>query len=264
MAVKPIISAQLYTLRDFLKTPADIAKTLARVKRIGYDSAQISGFGPIEASELRRIMLAAGVEPIGAHIGVDQFRSDFASVISDCHKWGVGYVAIPWLDCSKLKSVEAWKTLAKEFNAYGKACAREGIVLQYHNHMSEFEKFGVKNGKGGTMFLEALFRYTDPRYLQAELDLAWVARGNQSPAAWALKMKGRLDQVHVKDWGVLNNEPIWRAVGEGGIDWPTVFKACKAAGTRYYIVEQDSCPITGDPFLSLSVSRKNVKALGLG
>ena len=42
------IGAQLYTLRDFLKTPADIAKTLARVKKLGYDAVQVSGFGPID------------------------------------------------------------------------------------------------------------------------------------------------------------------------------------------------------------------------
>ena len=62
---KPVIAAQLYTLREFLKTPADMARTLKRVKKIGYDAAQISGVGPIEPAELRRIMLDAGVEPIG-------------------------------------------------------------------------------------------------------------------------------------------------------------------------------------------------------
>ena len=114
------------------------------------------------------------------------------------------------------------------------------------------------------MFLDLLFAYTNPAYLQAELDLGWVARGNQSPVAWVRKMVGRLDQVHLKDWGVQADHPVWRAIGEGGICWPCVFKACKIAGTRDYIVEQDACPLTGDPFLSLAVSRKNIKAMGLG
>ena len=264
MAKRPVIAAQLYTLRDFVKTPEDIARTMERVKKIGYDAAQISGVGPIDPAELRKIMLGAGVTPIGAHVGVEQFRNDLAGVIDTCHKWGVGYVAIPWLDASKLATLDAWKALAREFNGFGRALAGEGIVLQYHNHMFEFEKFGVKNGKGGQMFLDLLFKYTNPKYLQAELDLGWVARGNQSPVAWVRKMANRLDQVHLKDWGVLKDQPVWRAIGEGGICWPCVFQACKAAGTSYYIVEQDSCPITNDPFLSLAVSRKNIKAMGLG
>jgi sugar phosphate isomerase/epimerase len=264
MARKPVIAAQLYTLRDFLKTPEDMVKTMRRVRKIGYEAAQISGVGQIDPSELRKIMLDAGVAPIGAHIGVEEFRNDLSGVIATCQKWGISYVAIPWLDCAKLSTLADWKALAKEFNAFGKALVREGLVLQYHNHMFEFEKFGVRNGAGGKTFLEMLFEYTKPEYLQAELDLGWVARGNQSPVAWVNKMKGRLDQVHLKDWGVKGNEPVWRAIGEGGIDWPAVLKACKAAGTQHYIVEQDSCPITNDPFLSLSVSRANLKAMGLG
>ena len=264
MAQKPVIAAQLYTLRDFLKTPEDIKTTMKRVKKIGYDAAQISGVGPIAPTELRKIMQDAGVDPIGAHVGIEQFRNDLKGVIDTCHKWDIGYVAIPWLDCKNLTTLAAWKSLAKEFNAFGKALAKEGLVLQYHNHMFEFEKFGVKNGKGGETFLDMLFRTTNPAFLQAELDLGWVARGNQSPVAWVLKMAGRLDQVHLKDWGIKNNEPVWRAIGEGGICWPCVFKACKTAGTHFYIIEQDNCPITNDPFLSLAISRKNVKAMGLG
>jgi sugar phosphate isomerase/epimerase len=264
MASKPVIAAQLYTLRSFLKTPEEIKTTMTRVRKIGYNAAQISGVGPIDPAELRKIMLDAGVDLIGAHVGIEQFRTNLASVISDCHKWGIGYVAIPWLDCKNLTTLAAWKALAREFNGFGKALAREGIVLQYHNHMFEFEKFGIKNGKGGETFLDLLFKNTNPDYLQAELDLGWVARGNQSPVVWVMKMTGRLDQVHLKDWGVKDNEPVWRAIGEGGICWPCVFKACKAAGTRHYIVEQDSCPITNDPFLSLAISRKNIKAMGLG
>ena len=50
MARKPMIAAQLYTLRDFLQTPNDIVQTMKRVKKIGYDTAQISGVGPIDAA----------------------------------------------------------------------------------------------------------------------------------------------------------------------------------------------------------------------
>ena len=264
MPSQVVIAAQLYTLREFLKNPADIVKTMRRVKKIGYDAAQISGVGPIDPAELRQIMLDAGITPIGAHLALARFRDDLAGVIDTCHKWGVGYVAIPYMDPAGVRSAEIWKGLAKEFNGFGKTLAREGIILQYHNHMFEFEKFGVKNGKGGRMVLDLLFQNTNPSYLQSELDLGWVTRGNQNPVAWVLKLKGRLDQVHLKDWGVLADQPVWRAIGEGGICWPSVFKACKTAGTSFYIVEQDECPITNDPFLSLAVSRRNIRAMGLG
>ncbi|MFH1477311.1 MAG: hypothetical protein ABIH24_07470 [Verrucomicrobiota bacterium] len=40
------VGAQLYTLRDLLKTTADIAKTLRQVRAIGYEVAQLSGWRP--------------------------------------------------------------------------------------------------------------------------------------------------------------------------------------------------------------------------
>lgn len=258
----PIIAAQLYTVRDFMKTPADMAAALTRIKKIGYDAAQISGNGPIDAAELRQLMLDAGVDPIGAHVGLNEFRADVSRVIANCQAWGIGYVAIPWLPRQEFTTLAAWKGLFREFEGYARKLAKAGLVLQYHNHMFEFEKFGVKNGRGGQTILDMLYRGT--KLLQSELDLGWVARGGHNPAAWVLKLVGRADQVHLKDWGIQDDQPIWRAVGEGGIDWLAVFKACKAAGTRYYIIEQDSCPVTNDPFKSLAISRANVRAMGLG
>ncbi|MDD5707109.1 MAG: sugar phosphate isomerase/epimerase [Kiritimatiellae bacterium] len=259
---KPVIAAQLYTLREYLKTPDEIAKTLKRVRQIGYDAAQISGVGPIAPADLRKLMLDAGVEPIGAHVGLDDFRADVDKVIADCQAWGVGYVAIPWLSHKACTTAAAWKQLFKEFEGYARKLARAGLVLQYHNHMFEFEKFGIKNGKGGTTILDMLFSGT--RLLQAELDIGWIVRGGHDPIAWIRRLAGRLDQVHLKDWGVFDNQPVWRAIGEGGIAWPAVLKACRQAGTHDFIVEQDDCPITKDPFLSLKISRANLRAMGLG
>jgi len=76
-------------------------------------------------------------------------------------------------------------------------------------------------------------------------------------------MKGRMDQVHLKDWAILGNEPAWTEVGEGNLNLPAVLAACRAAGVRTYIVEQDNCPVTGDPFRSIAVSLRNLRAMGL-
>ena len=55
------IAIQLYTLRDFVQTPKDVVKTMKRLRKIGYTRAQISGVGPIDAAELRKMMLDEGV-----------------------------------------------------------------------------------------------------------------------------------------------------------------------------------------------------------
>ena len=261
MAKKYRVAAQMYGFRDFIKDPESMKSTLKRVKKMGYDYVQISGFGPIEASELKTICDGAGVEPIGAHIALKFFREDEKKVIEDCHAYGIGYVAIPWLPAAEYKTPADWKKLFKEFDAYAKRFAKEGIVVQYHNHAFEFEKFGIKNGKGGKTIMDMI--YDETKHLQAEIDFGWVARGGYNPVLWAQKLKGRLDQVHLKDWGIVGGNPEFRAIGEGSLDWPAIIKACKASGTKDFIVEQDTCIVTNDPFRSYEISRRNLQDMGL-
>ena len=261
------VAAQMYGFRNYLKTPADVAKTMKRVKKIGYDFAQISGFAAdIPAADIRKMCDDAGVTPIGAHIGLPFFREDEKKVIADCHALGVAYVAIPWLDARQQKTLGDWKKLFREFDGYAKRFAKEGIAVQYHNHDFEFAQFGVKAGKGGKTLLDMLYEGTSA--LQAELDLGWVARGGYNPVNWVKKVAGRMDQVHFKDWSVWPSEDdprAWgfRAIGEGALDWPEIAKACKKAGVKDFIVEQDNQPATGDPFVEYAISRKYLASIGL-
>ena len=55
------IGAQLYTLREFTKTPADIAETMKKVREIGYEAVQVSGMGPIDPKELKKIVDGEGL-----------------------------------------------------------------------------------------------------------------------------------------------------------------------------------------------------------
>ena len=255
------LAAQLYTVRNFTQNPEDFKATMKRLKKIGYDYAQISGIGPMAPKDVRAMMMDAGVAPIGCHVDLGTFRSDIRKVVADCKAWGVDYVAIPWLSRQDYKTLADWKKLFKEFDGYAKALKKEGLIVQYHNHAFEFQKFGIKNGAGGKTILDMLYEGT--RFIQAELDFGWVARGGYDPVTWAKKMKGRLDQVHLKDWGIHDDQLVIREIGEGSLDWPAIIKACKASGTKHFLIEQDNFPMTGDAFKSIAISRANLKKMGL-
>ena len=267
MASKYRVAAQMYGFRNYLKSTSDAASTMKKVKKLGYDYCQISGFGgDIPAADVKAVCDDAGVTPIGAHVGLPLFREDEKKVLADCRTLGISYVAIPWLDARQQKTAADWKKLFREFEGYARRFAKEGVVVQYHNHDFEFQKFGIKAGKGGKTVLDML--YDGTRELQAELDLGWVARGGYNPVLWVAKVAGRMDQVHLKDWGIWQPEdgdrrPEFRALGEGSLDWPTIVKACKKAGVKDFIVEQDSQIATGDPFVEYGISRKYMATLGL-
>ena len=54
---------------------------------------------------------------------------------------------------------------------------------------------------------------------------------------------------------------IMAEVGEGNLNWPAILNACRESGVAWYAVEQDICQ--RDPFDSLAISYRNLKAWGL-
>src|SRR5215213_9451342 len=89
-----MIGAQLYTLREFTKTPADIAKTLARVKKIGYNGVQCSALGPIEPQELAKILKDNDLACLVTHVKLEDMEKDPQKIIADHQLWGCKYTAI--------------------------------------------------------------------------------------------------------------------------------------------------------------------------
>jgi len=259
---KPIVAAQLYSVRAFTAEAAEFPKTMAKIKKIGYDYAQVSGVqAKLTPSEIRQAMLDKGVVPVGAHIALQTWMDDFKTAIATCHGLGIEYAAIPWMNFKEhlTWTVADWKKLFRKFDQLAKNALKEGVKLQYHNHDFEFNQVGIKNGKDGKSLLELLFDTTT--VLQGEPDFGWVVRGGQEPVAWARRMKGRIDQVHLKDWSLIGGEFCLRALGQGRIDWPAIVKECKKSGTHTFIVEQDNCPATNDPFKSLAISREYVRGI---
>ena len=81
------IAAQMYTLRDFTKTSKDIAITLARVKKMGYDAVQLSALGKIDAAENAKMLENEGLVCCATHVSLERMRDETAAVIDEHHLW---------------------------------------------------------------------------------------------------------------------------------------------------------------------------------
>ena len=248
------VAAQLYTIRDYLQTPKDIAKALAKVRQIGYRIVQLSGLGKIEPEELRKILDGEGLIGNSTHTSLERLRNETSRVIEEHQILGAEYAVCPWLP-EEYRSPDGYRRLARELSEIGKIMAKDKITLCYHNHAFEFEKFGKKTG------LEIIYAESNPKYLQAELDIYWVAVGGGDPTAWCLKYSGRFPIVHLKDLGMKDNKQIYLEVGEGNLNWKSILSACKKAGVKIYAVEQDECQ--RDPLESLKISLDNLHGFGL-
>ena len=248
------IAAQLYTVREFTKTPADITETMKKVAKIGYEAVQLSALGEMDPAELRKVCDGEGLKVCATHIGYQQMADDPQGVIDLHHTYGCPYAGIGGLP-GEYRSAEGFAKFAKEASETARKLAEGGIGFVYHNHNFELERFGDRTG------LQILYEDSDPEVFLSEIDTYWVQAGGGSPAAWIRKLAGRAPCVHLKDMTMRGRDQIMAEVGEGNLDWPGILAACPEAGTEWYIVEQDTCE--RDPFESLAISLRNLKAMGL-
>jgi sugar phosphate isomerase/epimerase len=241
------IAAQLYTVRDFAKTPAEIALTLKKIRAIGYEAVQISGLGPISEKELLAMLNGEGLACCATHEDGNTILNEPQRVVEHLNKLGCPLTAYAWPGGIKFDTLPDVKEFAARLNAAGKVLHEAGQILCYHNHHIEFRHLA------GKPILEILFAETDPRYLQGEPDTYWVQHGGGDPVAWCERLKNRLPILHMKDYTVTtDNKATFAEIGNGNLNWPRIIAAAEAAGCKWFCIEQDTCP--GDPFDSLKQS----------
>jgi sugar phosphate isomerase/epimerase len=241
------VAAQLYTLRDFTKTPADIAATLKKVRGLGYHAVQASAIGPIEESELVKMLNGEGLALAATHEDAALILDNPAAVVEKLKKLNCKYTAYPFPRGFDFGDEAQIHELARKLDAAGAVLREAGQVLTYHNHAIEFVRFG------GALALEIIYGETSPQNLQAEIDTYWVQYGGGNPLEWCRRLAGRLPLLHMKDYAFSKeNKPEMAEIGYGNLDWKAIVAASEKSGCEWFIVEQDICP--GDPFDSLKKS----------
>ncbi|MCE5324657.1 sugar phosphate isomerase/epimerase [bacterium] len=241
------VAAQLYTIRDHLKTPADVAASLKKVSDIGYQAVQISGMGPIDESELVKILDGEGLVCCATHEDTQTLLDDPNAVIDRLKKLDCTYTAYPYPSGVELNSLDDVKSFAARLDSSGSVLADAGITLAYHNHHIEFRRFDDE------LMLDVIYSHTDKRHLQGEIDTYWVQYGGGDPAAWCRKLDGRLPLLHMKDYAVMPDLTVTFAeIGSGNLNWHEIVHTAQGSGCQWYIVEQDECQ--HDPFESLKIS----------
>lgn len=249
---KDQIALQCYTIREHAQTASALAESLAKVRQIGYRAVQISGIGPIPAEEIRRMTDAEGLRICATHEPGKTIVENPEAVVErlsvlGCRHTSYAYPHVP------LNTLAAAEELAESLNRSGAALKAHGMVLTYHNHALEFQRVGKKT------VLEVLFERTDPELVRAEIDTYWVQAGGGDPVAWCKRLERRLPLLHLKDYAVVNNEPVMAALGEGNLNFPDIVAAADRSGCDWFIVEQDRG--FSDPFVAIATSLRYLETL---
>ena len=261
-----IIGLQMYTLRRELAAAANPLDIYKKIKAAGYDGVQAKLSHHMKPKDLKKVLDDAGLKPLsfsgndfGQLLGI---LKDPKPAIEGALALGVKVLDIGSVYSENRKTAEGYALFANTMNLAGKLVAQDGLKLSYHNHSFELHNFEVHRTG-----MDILVEECDPALVDFCLDCHWLAGGGANPAAWITRLSGRMSMIHFKDFDIGFDETsqpprLFKAVGEGNIDWAPITAACKAANIGVYVVEQDECE--RDPYDCIASSARYMRnTLGL-
>lgn len=252
---KPL-AIQLYTIRDAVAE--NLEKSLERLAGLGFKQLEIYGydgkfFGKTR-KEFQSILKNTGLEVISSHHTTGVIHNSKGTLLNDWEKSveDLHFIGSEYMVCSYLfeeeRTLEYYKKLPELLNKSGETTNKAEIAFAYHNHDFEFEKFDDK-----TVY-DFILDNTDSDLVNMELDLYWISKAGFNPLTYFEKYPKRFPLWHVKDMKAGKKD--FTEVGNGTIDFKTIFEAKEIAGLKYWFLEQDSSD--KDIFESVEISKKYI------
>ncbi len=250
---------QLYSLRDEIKEGVDVV--FKKISKAGYNSVELYGFNAKESyfkkspKELSALLKANNLVSPSGHYQLDLFENDGQQTVDAALAVGHKYIIIPYLQENVRKSIDDYKIIAEKVNKAAALCKKNNLKLAYHNHDFEFKEW-----EGGVKGYDILLKETDKALVNFEMDLFWVVTAKQDPIELFKQNPGRFKMWHVKDMN--KTDPKQQTeVGNGSIDFKSIFAKAKLAGLEYWYVEQENLPVPGDANIKASVTYMKKKIL---
>ena len=238
------ISIQLWTFAEYVgfgtdaATIARLEEVLSRLSEMGYRNVEPFTLSGLSAEEYRALLDKYGLKASARHVNVGTPTSpvDFEQILAENRILGIKYFGSG--GTPNYATEAEWIAYAQYLNELGELARKQGQTLMVHNHNWEFQRvFGDRTA------FDILMEYTDPRNVVFQLDLYWATNGGADPVELLERYGDRIQLFHVKDMAAGPFPGRIEIVGEGIIDFPTIFAASN--WIRYYVVEHD--PRFGDP-----------------
>jgi sugar phosphate isomerase/epimerase len=128
-------------------------------------------------------------------------------------------------------TVDDYCNAIRELNELGRRYREHGIHFHNHHHVVEFQALD-----GALTGWDLLDQELDFSVVDFCIDVAWVVRGGQDPAALLQRLGNRVGYVHLK----ATREGIWTPLGQGSLNWTAILDVlAKLPSVRWAMVEQD-------------------------
>lgn len=256
---------QLYTVRN--DVTKNLASTIEYVAKAGYNQLELYGFDGKtffgkSPKEFKAMLAANHLTAPSGHYGMPDAvaegnTDEWKAIVEAAAIMGNKYVTIPYTN-DKYRNGDGFKKYVEAINKVAELTKKGGMKLAYHNHNFEFNKVD-----GGKQFLEILLSQTDASMVDFELDLYWVVYAGENPVEWFKKHPGRFAMWHVKDLTTnAKGEKESTQVGDGTIDFTSIFAQKKLAGLKYAFVEQEAYTMPEEQCIKKSIAYLKKKKWG--
>ena len=236
------LGVQLYTVFSKLNTPEETEKTVAELKKMGYETAQLCG----SMEQMCRFAKAcgdAGLTPMGLLSDLKTCEQYPQEIFDLCRQYDMKDIGVsaPLMDYAEIPEY------ISRINAFARRVKGEGFTFSYHNHGHEF----IRTSCGKTsmdLFLEGV----DPEFVDFMPDTYWIQDGGADVRHVLERMSGRVKILHLKDMKRTKDGHTYAEIGSGNLYFEGILQTAKQIGVQHFIVEQDVCE--GDPLDSLRKS----------
>lgn len=254
----------LYTVRDAMAK--DPKGTLKAVADAGYSYVEAAGYADgkfygMEPAEFKAYLKSLGLTAKSSHMGMVTLDNT-DKLIADTKAAGIEYFVIPVPPMGMFKFNPTTQKMGMSgtpdqvveiLNTIGEKCTKAGLKLLYHNHDFEFVPM-----EDGTILTDYILENCDPKHVNFQMDLFWVAKAGVDPLTYFQRYPGRFKAWHVKD---MNDDGQFAPVGTGNIDFKRILAEKKQSGMVYYLVEQDNT-FGLDPLEAIKISHQGLEKYG--
>jgi sugar phosphate isomerase/epimerase len=262
---------ELFTVRDLISK--DLEGTLEKVAQIGYKEVEPTTYGSLDPKQFRAALDRFGLTAPSTHAGATE-GPDLEKQLEGFQIMGIKYTEIrptppPRSEPRPPLTEESVKRTAEQNNKQGEILKKFGMKILIHNHANEFAP--IQGSK--LRSYDILLKETDPALVALQLDIGWASVAGQNIIQMFQKDPGRYELWHVKDaTGIKTMDPNlsqterMRAaklvpVGQGEVDYKTIFANAALAGMKHFAIEQDNAVDSGDSMAAAKASYQGLKKL---
>ena len=249
------LGAQLYSLREFTKTPEDLEKTILKCKEMGYENVQFSGVAAMTPEIWAEISKRTGMDIVCTHSAFDRIVNDTDALIAEHKIFSCPVIGLGSMPGEFRGTLEGFERFLAVMEEPVKKIEAAGMHFAYHNHAFEFEPLPDSEDCVYDIMLERC-----PTWHMI-LDTGWVQFAGRSAEEYIERIGGeRLQNVHFKEFKCADSKTICPC-GEGFSDFASIVAACEKVGVTNALVEQDNACTKEDPFGEMERSAKHLLPL---